>query len=144
MSEKYVPQKNIRYTTDGQTVTDAQTGLIWDVDTLPEMTHAGAMDSAKLANDQAYKGQKNWRVPTVQELISIVDFTGKDPACDPVFRANSDPYWSSSGYAIHPVKAWVVFFGNGFIVADCKTEYNFVRLVRSQDEHLKTRQNPTP
>ena len=70
-----------------------------------------------------------WRLPTVQELISQLDFTKSSPA-------TSKPgwglhwYWSSTTYAGYPNHAWAVLFGNGFVLSGVKGLYNYVRCVR--------------
>jgi len=70
-----------------------------------------------------------WRLPTVQELISQLDFTKSSPA-------TSKPgwglhwYWSSTPYAVYPGNAWAVLFGNGYVYDGGKDSYNYVRCVR--------------
>jgi len=96
-----------------------------------------------------YAGHCDWRLPTVEELQTIVDLSASgcgmgDPCIDPAFGpASAFFYWSSTTYASDnppPVYgednssfAWVVYFGgeDGY-PADFKTAWNYVRAVRSR------------
>ena len=63
------------YTDNGDgTVTDNVTGLMWQQDPGEKMTWAEAvemLDSFELA------GYTDWRLPTIKELYSLIDFSGK-------------------------------------------------------------------
>ena len=116
--------------TDNQdgTITDTETGLMWQQETMGEMN----WDNAILAcSELDLAGHKDWRLPTIKELLSIVDFERHNPACDPVFNAQSDFYWSSSTYQDGPTGAWLVYFGNGYTDATGKTNGYYVRAVRA-------------
>lgn len=58
------------------TVTDLNTGLMWRQDHGTKMTFDEAVDGAA-AFDLA--GYSDWRVPTIKELYSLIDFNGTDP-----------------------------------------------------------------
>jgi len=70
-----------------------------------------------------------WRLPTVQELISQLDFTKSSPA-------TSKPgwglhwYWSSTTYAGDPDGAWSVNFDFGGVGGNDKGFDGYVRCVR--------------
>lgn len=77
-----------KYTDNGDgTVTDNVTGLMWQQS--PERTGDGVIDSQdKMTYDQAVEqansfslaGYDDWRLPTIKELYSLIDFSGKDPS----------------------------------------------------------------
>jgi hypothetical protein len=116
----------VRFEDRGGTIFDHKTGLQWEKATGNRMTWQQAMDR-KLTLD----GHSDWRLPTIEELFSIVDFERHDPACDPVFAAQSDFYWSSSTYQGTPTGAWYVYFSSGDTNALLKTGGYYVRAVRA-------------
>jgi hypothetical protein len=82
-------QPNYVLSGNGLTVYDVNTGLTWMQD--PDLGGDGHIDEDdKLTYDQAqlypdtlnaqnYGGYGDWRVPTIKELYSLIDFRGKDP-----------------------------------------------------------------
>jgi len=56
-----------------------------------------------------------WRLPTLRELFSIVDFSQSKPAIDKtVFAAfTTQSFWSATTYLRYPSYAWYVYFGSG-------------------------------
>ena len=65
------------YTNHGDgTVTDLRTGLMWQRDPGAKMTHAQAAAGAKTFR---LAGHDDWRLPTIKELYSLMDFRGTDP-----------------------------------------------------------------
>ncbi|MBW8190174.1 DUF1566 domain-containing protein [Neiella marina] len=68
------------------TVTDYNTGLMWQQS--PDQNGDGVIDiNDKLTYEQAtdqlplsYAGYDDWRLPTIKELYSLMDFRGTDPS----------------------------------------------------------------
>ena len=58
------------------TVTDMNTGLMWQQAVAGKMSWDEAIAGAK---DIELGGYQDWRLPTVKELYSLMDFSGKDP-----------------------------------------------------------------
>jgi hypothetical protein len=75
---------------DGLTVYDDNTGLTWqrtpdmdgdqDVDSDDKLVFADARDFPVVLNTQIYGGYSDWRLPTIKELYSLIDFRGQDPS----------------------------------------------------------------
>jgi len=78
----------------------------------------------------------DWRLPTIQELITIVDFTKYNPACDLV-DVISDKYWSSTTNAGNTDFAWNVYFGSGFSNYNSKYNSYYVRCIRDTSNGLE-------
>ncbi len=103
------------YTRDANgTVTDNATGLVWQDDAV-----GSTMDWASAGGyceDLTLGGQTDWRLPTVEELKTLVDY-GKVSAPlidDTTFQyVASNGYWSSTTVASVPSFAWVVVFNFG-------------------------------
>lgn len=106
------------------TITDNETGLIWSKKTYGPMTWAEAME--------AVKKDGGWRMPTIQELITLINHEKYDPACDEVF-GNMKGYWiwSSTTYVPSSAYAWDVNFSNGYVSSSNKTNNRYARPVRN-------------
>ena len=68
-------------------------------------------------NAQGLCGANDWRMPSVNELVSIVDFGRISPAIDPTYFPNTLPpaqpgyvyyYWSATPDAGKPGSAWLI------------------------------------
>ena len=77
-------------------------------------------------------GKSDWRLPNVEELRSIVDYSKYDPSIDEDLFPNtmSAFYWSSTSSAHHTGYAWGIYFGNGGDDHFDKDSSYFVRAVR--------------
>lgn len=58
--------------------------------------------------------QNVWRLPTVRELQSIVDYSLFGPVTT-LPNTQSDGYWSSTTYAGYSARAWVVYMYDGYV-----------------------------
>jgi hypothetical protein len=95
-------------------VVDNVTGLTWQKNVVS--------DALLWSNALAYcaelqlAGRDDWRLPSLIELISIVDFTQTSPAVDPsAFPAlDSGNLWTSSSLVGSPGEAFYVAFTTGF------------------------------
>ena len=102
--------------------------LMWQKEGSSEtMVHSSAEKYCKVLN---VGGHKDWQLPTVEELFSLVDYTKKDPAISKLFKCNSNWYWTSTIYAGGSDDAWVVDFYNGGVGWGGRVGYGYVRAVR--------------
>ncbi len=113
------------------TVTDAGTGLTWQqADETLAMTWEEAL---AYCENLGLAGHQDWRLPNHNELQSLVDHTGSDPAIDgSLFPAvhSDEAYWSSTTYGGFTGVGWGVRFGSGAYAAVGKTDPYYVRAVR--------------
>ena len=130
---------NDRFTDNGDgTITDKQLKVIWvkDPSVIPGFEKIMNFDAAKAACENLkYAGfNSGWRMPTVEELRSIIDYTRHDPAWDTnVFGGkHGDWYWTSTPCAWNPTgSAWGVLSGSGYVYYYSRDNGNYVRPVRS-------------
>ena len=97
---------------DHVAVYDHTTELVWTAEPLGEFKHGEAM---KACADLDLLGSKGWRAPTIQELLSIVDYKRCDPAVDSdVFKGPYSWTWSSTVAASPSGCAWGVNLDSGY------------------------------
>jgi Protein of unknown function (DUF1566) len=124
--------KGPRFRVDGDTVLDRTTGLEWSRDNVPGGTmnwKAAAEACAKLT----LGGHSDWRLPTIRELLTLVDYERHSPAIDTEdFKCESAYYWTSTPVHSSPgVYAWLVYFSGGFARWSYQDTAHFVRAVRA-------------
>lgn len=119
-----------RYTTSADTVLDRDTGLTWQR-SLDASSYTWA-EAATYCNNLQLAGQSDWRLPSIQELQTIVDESNVDPAIDTTAFPNtlSSVFWSSSPHADDSSSAWYVTFGYGEVHYDFVGAADRVRCVR--------------
>jgi hypothetical protein len=100
-----------RYLTSGGTVTDTKTKLIWQ-QIVSSSTYTWANAPAYCQTVGATLGGTGWRLPTIKELQTIVDYSRSGASIDPIaFPATPQaPFWSSSVMAGSPSNVWTVSF----------------------------------
>ncbi len=112
----------------GDTVTHHKTGLVWqEVD---DSQLRNWEDANQYCKDLTLDGNSNWRLPSIDELEAIIDYSRVDPAISGSFGAQTAIYWSGSSYFEDPLYAWSVNFAHGAVDAYHKTAISYARCVR--------------
>jgi Protein of unknown function (DUF1566) len=114
-------------------VLDRETGLVWE--RVPGSGTFPWLDAQASCNVKSVGNRKGWRLPTVQELASLVDpsipFPGPTlPPGNPFQNWQSNVYWSSTTLASDSSQAWFVLFSNGVVYHDFKDILRLVWCVR--------------
>jgi hypothetical protein len=107
---------------------DNRTGLIWTSGNVG----GGRMTWAEAEKTAAAVGE-GFRLPTVDELQTLVDRTKYNPAlrgAEFFIGPESSYYWTSSPDASDPDCAWVVHFNDGYVLLGYRSSPAFVRAVR--------------
>jgi hypothetical protein len=88
-------------------------------------------DCAAVGGKCGFAGKRDWRIPHIKELQSIVDYGMSNPAIDPAFGPTAaGDYWSSTSNAAFSSNAWVVSFDLGFVGSAFKDGTFRARAVR--------------
>jgi hypothetical protein len=149
-------QMSYRDNGDG-TVSDLNTGLMWQK--TPPAGHYTLDKAEKYASDLELAGHNDWRMPTIKELYSLVDFSGSIRTMTPYINTDyfdfSYPdtsggqriidaqYWSSNKYVGRTMRGDVSAFGFNFADGRIKAyptghgggpaKRNFIRCVRGRE-----------
>lgn len=79
------------------TVTDLNTGLVWQQDPGDKMTYAQALAAVEIFT---LNGYQDWRLPTIKELYSLIDFSGTDPSgCRTAEECDAVPFIATEYFA---------------------------------------------
>jgi hypothetical protein len=139
-------------------VRDNVTGLIWEVKTDDDSFHdrdntytwcdtnpdtnggdqgtCGAAtdteDFINALNSAGFGGYSDWRMPTLKELVTLLDYSTLNPSIDTAIFPNtvSFEYWSSTTDAGDTNDAWRLYFYNGNDNVVPKSTNHYVRAVR--------------
>ena len=119
-----------RYTVSGGTVTDTKTNLVWQ-QTPPIEPATEAAAATYCAGLGSSLGGTGWRLPTVKELLTLVDFA-RDTVIDSTAFPNTPAnyFWTSTAVTGAPTSVWVVNFSNGETGTDFTVRSFVVRCVR--------------
>ncbi len=121
-------------------VIDHTTGLIWHQSgSDKEMDWPKAKQWVKDLNDRGYAGHSDWRLPTVEEAISLLEpeINASDLYIDPVFDAKQTGIWTGdeNDSASYLDGAWSVRYTGGYGGGNACWVYdnasNYVRPIRS-------------
>jgi len=111
---------------------DSKTGLEWQFQSTGEMTWYKAHEYARLL---VLDGKKDWRLPTLAELESLLDRTkarpeGRPPMREEVPFRDELSYWSSTTFERDTKNAWIVMFDGAYVLSYYKSNLYHVRCVR--------------
>jgi hypothetical protein len=112
-------------------VLDKETGLVWERDTVSSLRNWN--DAIYYCYASNLGGRKGWRLPSVEELSSLIDPAQNNPALPaghPFTNVHASYYWSSTTYAGNPGGAWSVGFSGGGVNDYDKYDSLYVRCVR--------------
>ncbi len=149
-------QMSYRDNGDG-TVTDLNTRLVWQK--TPPAEHYSWDDATRYASELRLAGYDDWRMPTMKELYSLVDFSGTMRTMTPYInteyfdfrlpdtsqghRDMDAQYWSSNKYVGTTMRGDRSAFGFNFVDGRIKayptgqgrgpTKRSFIRCVRARE-----------
>lgn len=110
---------------NGAAVLDKETGLVWEQ--APSLGTNSWQNADLECRDNQIAGRLGWRLPSVEELASLVDTSATNPALapgNPFSGVSLDHYWTSTyAWTINSTGtpahfAYTVTMGNGVVSAD--------------------------
>lgn len=115
-----------------QAVLDKETGLVWERS--PDTTVRNWNGACEYCYRKQVGGRYGWRLPTVEELASLVDTSVGSapyiPSGHPFSNVQSSAYWSATTYVGATSCAWNVYFNDGNVYPPSKSGTNYVWCVR--------------
>ena len=107
----------------GEAVLDKATGLVWARNIKFEQKAVSWEDAVKFCQDVGIGGKTDWRLPTRDEFISILDTSQSVPALpegNPFIASQlefggsgQDRYWTSTEYESDKQSAWLIGLRTG-------------------------------
>ena len=111
---------------------DPNTGLEWQCDCPGEMTWQAALE---FADSLSLVGKRDWRLPTLPELETLLDRSVLYYELRPIMRAevpfrDTLSYWTCTTFEDHTNNAWIVMFDGAYVLSYYKSNAYHVRCVR--------------
>jgi hypothetical protein len=136
LAENWRPLNYIQHKYEAQrkVVVDPAIGLMWQKSGSDNyMTYEDAQQYIENLNRQKFADYSDWRLPTIPELMSLLEPTEKNGNLyiDPVFDATQRWCWSTDLVAGSAESAWRVHFHNGGVHWGYLINGSYVRGVRS-------------
>ena len=112
--------EKMRFTAEHAWVRDTRTGLIWSKDANlagRPLTWQETLSMVDALNREHFGGYRDWRLPNIRELESLVDLSSHSPALPTghPFVNLQDAYWSSTTSVYELRYAWTLYSRDGIV-----------------------------
>jgi len=113
------------------TVSNQVNGLVWQQ--TPDWQTREWSAAITYCTNLTLAGKKDWRLPTLKELSTLIDTTRSAPAIDTTYfmMTQGMRYWTVSTYDDNPELKCFVYFYNGTKACSDKSNEFLVRCVRN-------------
>jgi hypothetical protein len=116
----------------GKVVLDYASGLMWQQEGSDRGGYKKAQEYIKKLNGDKFAGYSDWRLPTLEEAMSLMEPKKKSEGLyiDQLFNLDQNWIWTADLYSTYT--AWFVHFINGYCYyGGIGIGYYYVRAVRS-------------
>jgi hypothetical protein len=120
-----------RFEMEAAALVDRMTAAMWprraDMTDGRTVSWSGALAAVRKLNDTGTYGFRDWRLPNVRELESLVDPLRHSPALwqASVFSGVQEGYWSATTSVFDPSYAWVLYTVDGAVGVGYKPKAEF-------------------
>ena len=123
----------ISFSLASDVVIDDKSGLIWQDNRAAKYTKKDWQGALSYCQKLYLAGHDDWRLPTIKELISVVNLSQNDPTVTNGFKnvGGSGYYWSATADDESGEFAWIMNFKRGYEYNNYKTYGRYVRCVRN-------------
>jgi hypothetical protein len=103
---------------NNKVIFDTASKLMWQDDNNVLFEDHQWESAISYCDNLSLAGKTDWRLPNINELYSIVDFTKNDPSISAIFVntitiTRSKKFWSSTTSQYDKSNAWYIDFGTG-------------------------------
>jgi hypothetical protein len=117
-----------RFIKSGDVVIDNETKLIWQSN--PSTSKRTWQDAKEYCNNLSYGSRSDWRLPNIDELMSLTDKSKYKPSiATNEINIKSSYYWTSSTIKWNTSYAWSVLFSRGYGFLNDKSYEGYVLCV---------------
>jgi len=115
-----------------EVVVNDKTGLMFQDNSSAKTVKKDWSDAKEHCQSLNFAGFKNWYLPSIKELETLVNTTKYKPAIKDGFKnVASSGYWSSSPDVSYSKYAWYVDFKYGYSYSHRKADKVYVRCARA-------------
>lgn len=131
MKKEKHTHKNKRFKRVGETVVNSQSGLMWQDNTDSTSNEKTWQEAQQYCDALTLSGYDNWRLPTAQELLTVIEYHGESSELVDTFKHLAVGfYWSSSQPKDEPLNASRVYLDLGCTDGMPKDDIYKVKCVR--------------
>jgi len=128
---KALLEKKNKLINDVSDITFIHNELMWQDSTINTKLKLNSLEFKRYCKKLDFANRKDWRVPQLSELMTLVDYTKTNSAAlDKIKNINSSKYWTSSLSALEEYKYWFVDFQYGETGISSKLKKYNIRCVR--------------
>jgi hypothetical protein len=121
--------------TIAEIVTDTKNGLQWQDNSEVKTITKTQKEAGTYCSNLSLSGYEDWRMPSIEELITVVDTNRAYPAINSMFTNTSGAnfYWTSTIDENNSSSAWAFHFFDGSAYILDKNHSYYVRCVRGAE-----------